>query len=319
MALKIAVTSIATGILFTYREEIKELLSDVINICINKITSALYIKKIGNEKIVYVIMQHLERKYVPTVSELDVRQANNTINYKLRNGTYNLWFNNARIYFKITDNYVVMWCFFNQTKLLQDYLIINCIENNTNCNNEVLFYYLSNGNEWNIPLIRRVRNITPITADMRVMLDNVTLFYRSEEYYKNHGWAYRKGYFIEGESGTGKSSIIELLANEHKMCIYLVNLNSANMSDANLINLVGQVPLKSLIVFDEFDKQYVAIQSNTNIHISIGGILNAIDGSQRLSHGTIVVVIVNNKGLIPETFLHHLLRNGRLDVMYNFR
>ena len=128
----------------------------------------------------------------------------------------------------------------------------------------------------------------------------------------------RKDTFIVGGVGTGKTTVIEKLAINHNMSIYMVNLNSDGMTDSVLINLLANVPLKSLILFDEFDKQYTAIKTNTKISLSDGGILSAIDGPQRLSHGTIVIMIVNDVNSLTTTFREQLIRPGRIDSTFNF-
>jgi SpoVK/Ycf46/Vps4 family AAA+-type ATPase len=155
---------------------------------------------------------------------------------------------------------------------------------------------------------------------MQLFLNDVDNFFTSKEEkaYQQHSRPYKKGYLIEGAPGTGKTTVIEAVAMIHNMSIYMVNLNSAEMTDSVLINLIANVPPRSLIVFDEMDKQYEAIQKNQNIHLSTGGILNALDGPQRLSHGTIVVMIVNNLNKFDDDFRIPLLRPGRIDKVFQF-
>jgi hypothetical protein len=300
---------------YLYRDELKSLLTNSLNFVVNQATCVLHIKKFGNEKMVFAIYSILEKKYLNKSSQLDVRQGNNDINYSLPNGTYYLFYKRKIIFFKLTDDEVIVWSCFCNIKLLKMFLNDIYIPDGQA---DVVFFYLSIGDKWDVPLLRRPRKNFNISPDMQLFLDNVQKFYNNEDKYARLGRAYRKGYFIEGDSGTGKSSIIEILANEYGMCVYLVNLNTINMSDAVLINLVGQVPPKSIVVFEEFDKQFQAIQNNNNIHISPGGILSAIDGPQRLSHGTIVIMTVNDTNVFPQNFITPLLRKGRLDKSFVF-
>src|SRR5581483_6355315 len=99
-----------------------------------------------------------------------------------------------------------------------------------------------------------------------------------------------------------KSAIPEVLAEKYGMSVYMVNLNSYDMSDAVLINLVANVPPNSIILFDEFDKQYEEILANHDIRISKNGILTAIDGPHRTSHGTLVIVAVNDATVLDAAF-----------------
>jgi hypothetical protein len=90
------------------------------------------------------------------------------------------------------------------------------------------------------------------------------------------------------------------------------------MTDTVLTNLVSSVPPYSVIVFDEMDKQYPTAKKNPNINLSDGGILTAIDGVQRLSYATIVIMIVNDINLLDITFRNQLLRHGRIDQSFTF-
>jgi len=53
------------------------------------------------------------------------------------------------------------------------------------------------------------------------------------------------------------------------------------------------VPLHFIIYIEEIDKQLATLMENNRIKISIGGLLTALDGSQRLSDGTIIILTSN--------------------------
>ena len=152
---------------------------------------------------------------------------------------------------------------------------------------------------------------------MRQVIDNINEFMSSEQVYQNNGNPYKKGYLIKGKPGTGKTSIIEYTAIKHNMCIYLVNLNSKNMTDSFLINLLSNVPPHSIIVFEEIDRQIETLNKNNVKYISEGCILTAIDGPQRLSHGTIVIMTSNDTYKFTESFNAALFRKGRIDEVIN--
>ena len=139
---------------------------------------------------------------------------------------------------------------------------------------------------------------------------------RTQEMYEKQGRPYRKGYLIEGPSGTGKTTIIEKVASDYKMPVYSIQLNSKEMTDEVLVNLVANVPPYSIIVLDEFEKQYGTIKTNSKITDS--GILSALDGMQRVSHGTLIVLVVNNFNKLPASLKEPLMRPGRIDTKLVF-
>ena len=51
--------------------------------------------------------------------------------------------------------------------------------------------------------------------------------------------------------------------------------------------------------------------------MSEGGILTAIDGPQRLSHGTIVIMTSNDIYEFTDNFKEALFRKGRVDEVIN--
>ena len=110
----------------------------------------------------------------------------------------------------------------------------------------------------------------------------------------------------------------EVIANKFHLDIYSLCLNHRKSDDASLIGMISEIPPRSLLLIDEFEKQYETLQSNGSSHISSGGILSALDGSQHISHGTIIIITLNSKDSLPDQFLESLTRKGRIDKYYNF-
>jgi hypothetical protein len=54
--------------------------------------------------------------------------------------------------------------------------------------------------------------------------------------------------------------MIPLIATKYNMSIYTINLNSSFMTDATLISLINNVPENSIVAFDEFTEQYLAMK-----------------------------------------------------------
>lgn len=179
-----------------------------------------------------------------------------------------------------------------------------------------IFYLPSIKNDsWAMPIFRKacVMKEKYYTQSMKEVLEDVESFKNSESFYESRGIPYKRGYFLEGETGTGKSTLIQIISTLYGMEVYLVNINSS-MTDSNLISLLSQVQSNSIIVFEEFEKQLACVGKNKNCNISDGGILSSIDGPQRLAHGCLIFMNVNSSTGINEAFF----RKGRLDKKFLF-
>lgn len=186
---------------------------------------------------------------------------------------------------------------------------------------KMIVFYTSNNDKWAFPIIREPRNFNDfsMTGEMKELLADVEVFKQAQDRYIKTGIPFRRGYLLFGVPGTGKSTCIEMAARKYNMGIYLLNLNTKEMSDAILINLISRVPPNSIICIEEVDKQMETLKKNSHgVHISIGGILTALDGPQRLSHGSIVMLTANKKNFLSPDDEAALLRTGRIDQVYEF-
>ena len=91
------------------------------------------------------------------------------------------------------------------------------------------------------------------------------------------------------------------------------------MTDNELARLVAAVPTDGILLIDEFDKQLKAMRSNRRVALTMGGLNSAIDGAQRMSFGSIVIIISNAD---PATYLStheyaELCRPGRIDSVHH--
>lgn len=187
---------------------------------------------------------------------------------------------------------------------------------------EMIMTFTSQKDKWSFPIIRRPTKFleTNMTSEMTKVLDDITKFKENEPAYQEKGIPYRRGYLFFGIPGSGKTTVIELAAKKHNMTLYSLNLNSGSeMTDTVLINLVTSVPPNSIIILDEIDKQLDTLNKNAHKYVSIGGLLSAIDGPQRLSNSTIVVMTSNKKDFLDAAQQAALFRAGRIDRQIEFK
>lgn len=135
------------------------------------------------------------------------------------------------------------------------------------------------------------------------ILRDASWFFNSEPWYRERGVPYRRGYLFHGEPGNGKSSLIQALAAYCDVSIYLVSFADKDFVDNELVRAMGNVPPKSLVLLEDFEK----IDFKTS-GVTMPGLLNAIDGPLA-SEGRILIMTANDiSGLAPS-----ILRPGRID------
>lgn len=187
----------------------------------------------------------------------------------------------------------------------------------------IIQFIMKDDGKWSDPIINEHRSIINLTPEMKLVKEKIDIFLSNSKKteYTVRGIPYRYGLLLAGDSGTGKSSITEYIAQEHHLDIYCINLISKRMTDALLQQSCVTINKQSMIVIDEFDKMYTQIVANSKTKITMAGILSAIDGVIRLPDGCIVIVIMNgNLDDIITNPIHRdaLVRPGRLDECVNF-
>jgi hypothetical protein len=329
------------GLAVLFHEETKNITKKISDDIYYTFYRDIKINKELNPKTVFAIKEHLRTKNINF--RYTGNDGYNELNYEIANGTYKIpneiwhkitnfdyYFFSAykpvqighhvleSVYYKFEDKYIYVTVNSPITeKKLHDY--VDNIYKKYCVPEKITTYFTSDKDKWSFPIIRRSRDIDKIniTEEMQKVIDDISEFISDERVYQKNGNPYKKGYLIKGKPGTGKTSIIEYTAIKHNMCIYLVNLNSKNMTDSVLINLLSNVPPHSIIVFEEIDRQIETLNKNDNKYVSEGGILTAIDGPQRLSHGTIVIMTSNDTYEFTESFKEALFRKGRIDEVMN--
>jgi len=315
---KILPSTICASIIYIYQQEIKNFINIVVDCVSSYVSSSLIIDKTTTHQTTYAILRELDETHVNKTKSLMVVDNGIKPIYKIKNGTYYINNGGTKYHISITNDKIEIFSYF--TDMITMKRMLDKIYQKHNTTTNILTFYLSEEKCWANPIFRRPRQNMKLTAEMNKMIVDISLFYelQTEQEFAEQGKPYRRGYLVHGPPGTGKTSIVEKIATINDSPIYMINFNSANMSDTNLINLVANVPTGSIIVIDEMDKQYDSIKKNKNVHISTNGILTALDGPQRLSHGTLIIIIANDITTFDSGFYSSLVRPGRIDKIFNF-
>jgi hypothetical protein len=138
-------------------------------------------------------------------------------------------------------------------------------------------------------------------------------FLDTEERYHRLCMPYHRGYLFHGPSGTGKTSAARALADEFNLPVYYLPLGDVE-KDANLTDLISQVPGKSVLLLEDIDSYHVSTdRDQTAGKPSIASLLNSLDGIWT-PHGLITIMTTNHVEKLDTA----LIRAGRIGLSEEF-
>jgi len=148
---------------------------------------------------------------------------------------------------------------------------------------------------WDTDAIIDKRSFSTIHLPGKVLsqfVDDFDKFLSPEtfERYKKLEVTHSRVYLLHGPPGTGKTSLIQAIASKYDMSIgsFVVN---AKTSDHDLKMCMKRLPNKSILVIEDIDS-FFNDRTTTNSQLTYSGVLNAIDGVNRL-RDTIIFVTTN--------------------------
>lgn len=162
---------------------------------------------------------------------------------------------------------------------------------------------------------RRRNDIPPRDLDTVVLakgqkealVEDLERFFATEGDYVKLGLPWHRGYVLEGPPGTGKTSVARALASHFGLDVYSLSLSDLN-SDASLIDMIGGVEPRSMLLLEDVDIAHAAASREEGKGATLSGLLNALDGVGT-PWGQVVVMTTNR----VETLDKALLRPGRAD------
>ncbi|KAL7749545.1 hypothetical protein RI367_005100 [Sorochytrium milnesiophthora] len=199
---------------------------------------------------------------------------------------------------------------------------------------------------WRRVVSKPIRHLSSVILDAQIKSDVVRdaeQFLVSERWYAEVGVPYRRGYLLYGPPGTGKTSFVTALAGHLKLNVYMLNLSSKALTDANVIDLMIDAPPRCILLLEdihavfhppaankssppsptsspapsadgsESDKpagggyKYTAPEMTSASGVSFSTLLNILDGVIA-SEGRLLFMTSNSTDLDPA-----ILRPGRID------
>ncbi|KAH8083503.1 P-loop containing nucleoside triphosphate hydrolase protein [Filobasidium floriforme] len=195
------------------------------------------------------------------------------------------------------------------------------------------------GGKWTQVALRSKRPIASVITSNNIAEDvakDMREFLDSESWYTNRGIPWRRGYLLYGAAGAGKTSLIHACASALDLEVYCITLATEGLTDAILLKAMTLIPPGGVVVMEDVD---VAIPKTSNEglnrddapvkkeeenrkkgdrgssggHITLSGLLNAIDGISG-SDGRLLFMTTNKKEMLDEA----LIRPGRADLSFEF-
>lgn len=146
------------------------------------------------------------------------------------------------------------------------------------------------------------------------LTEDIKDFLQSKEWYESRGIPYRRNYLLYGIAGSGKTSLIKVIASIFNMNIYVLSIGASNLSDVALEDLMSSVPDGDILLLEDIDCAFEKRKKKEiNSPITMSGLLNSIDGVSSKDNRLIFMTTNHIENLDTA-----LLRCGRTDLKLEF-
>jgi chaperone BCS1 len=170
---------------------------------------------------------------------------------------------------------------------------------------------------------KRISNTILNEKNEKELYSDIKWFMNSKDYYNFHGIPYKRGYLLHGLPGTGKTSIIKAIANEYQLPIFTIQMNIIKC-DSQFITLMSEISeyignKSYILALEDIDRSDLFKYNKWGEfmgkhHVSLGTILNELDGVCE-AHGRLLFVTANSYECLQKPpNIEALFRPGRIDV-----
>ncbi|EGG24979.1 mitochondrial chaperone BCS1 [Cavenderia fasciculata] len=209
---------------------------------------------------------------------------------------------------------IVLTVFGNDGNVIQQ-LVTDAMELSLRRDEGKTVIYISSGGSWErFGTPRTARSLDSVILPQQGkdgLVSDIRDFLSSEEWFRNRGIPYRRGYLLHGPPGNGKSSLVNAIAGELKLDICIVSLSNSEMDDHQFNSLLNNAPPKSILLIEDVDAAFSrrSASSEVSSKLSFSGILNALDGVAS-QEGRILFMTTNHLEVLDSA----LIREGRVDL-----
>eukprot|EP00172_Hildenbrandia_rubra_P000549 Plantae.Rhodophyta-Hildenbrandia_rubra.ctg12883.p1 GENE.Plantae.Rhodophyta-Hildenbrandia_rubra.ctg12883~~Plantae.Rhodophyta-Hildenbrandia_rubra.ctg12883.p1 ORF type:complete len:460 (+),score=71.15 Plantae.Rhodophyta-Hildenbrandia_rubra.ctg12883:592-1971(+) len=146
-----------------------------------------------------------------------------------------------------------------------------------------------------------------IIADFDDFLSNDTLVW-----YKKHGIPHRRSYLFCGVAGSGKSSMIKMIAGKYKLNACFLSLATKDMNNKMIIDAISSLPSEALLVLEDVDTLFeLDSRAKEGVQVTFSAVLNMLDGIVS-GEGRLTIMTTNHVTKLDPSFI----RCGRVDRIF---
>ena len=182
-----------------------------------------------------------------------------------------------------------------------------------------IYRYSSNTRAWKFSHKAYGRTIESVvlpkeTKDSLLIDLDDFLSAENKGWYLKHGIPYKRCYLFYGVPGSGKTSLISVIAALHQRTVCYLAPTDSSMSDDNLRHAIQYLPDKSIVVLEDVDSLFTKNrETKARNTLTFSGLLNALDGVGS-GMGQIFILSTNYRDRLDKA----LIRNGRVDKHIKF-
>lgn len=193
--------------------------------------------------------------------------------------------------------------------------------NNNKSNEGIVKIKTAYWNNWDVQNTVKPKGFESIFVDRKQeLIDDIEKFLSQEDWYLERNIPYKRGYFISGEPGNGKSALLQAIALTYNKSLNFLSLKDVT-SDRDIIQKYSNLNSGDILVLEDVDTFGKELNSREEKNgpvlseapssggkMSLSALLNCLDGVFS-KHGVIVIATTNHPEKLDEAFL----RDGRFD------
>lgn len=189
------------------------------------------------------------------------------------------------------------------------------VKKNTTTVNQVQFFrwkFSNNRKDWTWveenPIQKRSLD-TLIGKQHDNVIKDVDQFEKDSQFYIDYGIPYKRSYILHGPPGTGKSTLIRVVATKFGKTIFNLDINLPGLTDEALVSAVSKLPLNAMIILEDIGPDIGKKFQNSTL-------LNVLDGVCA-SYGNLIFLTTNNLKTFQKNVNPAFFRPGRIDQIFS--